>query len=101
MNGPPALGQVADGIHRIQQEVDQHLLDLDGIAPEHLSQLFDSFFSTKRRGMGLGLSITRTIVDAHGGRVWAESTPGTGTVFHVVLPQIAAQATVPLAQAAA
>ena len=49
-----------------------------GIAPEHLTKVFDSFFSTKRKGMGLGLSITRTIVEAHGGRVWAENGPRRG-----------------------
>ena len=61
-----------------------------GIAPEHLTKVFDSFFSTKRKGMGLGLSITRTIVEAHGGRVWAENGPGEGALFRVELPLAAA-----------
>ena len=57
-----------------------------GIAPEHRAKLFESFFSTKPSGMGLGLSITRTIVEAHGGRIRAESGPEDGTVFQVELP---------------
>jgi len=57
-----------------------------GIAAEHRAKIFESFFSTKGRGMGLGLSITRTIVEAHGGRVWAEGVPGGGTVFQAELP---------------
>ena len=57
-----------------------------GIAPEHRTKLFESFFSTKSNGMGLGLSITRTIVEAHGGRVWVECGPGEDTVFQVELP---------------
>ena len=57
-----------------------------GIAAEHLPRLFDSFFSTKQKGMGLGLSIARTIVEAHGGTLRAENGPGGGALFHVELP---------------
>ena len=57
-----------------------------GIAPEHLDHLFDSFFTTKKRGVGLGLSIARSIVAAHGGRIWAESDPGYGATFRLALP---------------
>ena len=57
-----------------------------GIAAEHLPRLFDSFFSTKQKGMGLGLSIARTIVEAHGGRIRAENGRGEGALFHVELP---------------
>jgi signal transduction histidine kinase len=58
----------------------------EGIAPEHIGKLFDSFFSTKQRGMGLGLSIARTIVEAHGGRIRVENGAQGGAVFHVDLP---------------
>jgi signal transduction histidine kinase len=57
-----------------------------GIAPEEMPRLFDSFYSSKEKGMGLGLAISRTIVEAHGGRIWAENVPGQGAVFRVSLP---------------
>jgi two-component system sensor kinase FixL len=63
-----------------------------GIAPEVAAQLFQPFVTTKRQGMGVGLSISRTIIEAHGGRLWAEPNPGGGTVFHMTLATIAAGA---------
>ena len=61
-----------------------------GIAPEDLPRLFDSFFTTKRLGMGLGLPIARTLCEAHGGRIWAEDGPGPGAVFRIELPAASA-----------
>jgi two-component system sensor kinase FixL len=52
-----------------------------GLAPEVAAQLFKPFVSTKSQGMGVGLSICQSIVEAHGGRIWAEANPGGGTVF--------------------
>jgi signal transduction histidine kinase len=62
-----------------------------GINPEQLPILFDSFFTTKRGGMGMGLSIVRTIVQAHNGKVWAENGHGGGATFYVQLPTIRAE----------
>jgi signal transduction histidine kinase/CheY-like chemotaxis protein len=63
-----------------------------GIAPEHLPRVFDRFYqgqSSDRRGTGLGLAICRAIVEAHGGRIWAESEPGKGAAFYFTLPTAA------------
>jgi two-component system sensor kinase FixL len=56
-----------------------------GLAPEAEAQLFRPFVTTKRGGMGVGLSICRSIVEAHGGRIWAEPYPGGGTIFRFTL----------------
>jgi two-component system sensor kinase FixL len=56
-----------------------------GIAQEISEQLFQPFVTTKRQGMGVGLSISRTIIESHGGRIWAEPNPSGGTIFHFTL----------------
>jgi two-component system sensor kinase FixL len=56
-----------------------------GIAPEIAEQLFQPFITTKRHGMGIGLSISRAIVEAHNGRIWVEPNPSGGTIFHFTL----------------
>jgi two-component system sensor kinase FixL len=59
-----------------------------GISPDVADQLFQPFVTTKRTGMGVGLSISRTIIEAHGGRLWAEENPGGGTRFCFTLPAV-------------
>jgi signal transduction histidine kinase len=57
-----------------------------GIPQEKLNHVFDPFFTTKEQGMGMGLSIARTIIQAHQGRIWAENHAEGGAVFHLSLP---------------
>jgi len=57
-----------------------------GIPPDQLSRLFEPFFTTKPHGMGMGISIARTIIRAHHGRIWAENNPDGGATFRFTLP---------------
>jgi C4-dicarboxylate-specific signal transduction histidine kinase len=59
-----------------------------GIHPEHLERVFESFYTTKPRGTGMGLSICRSIIDAHGGRLWAEANEPRGAIFQFTLPAV-------------
>ncbi len=64
-----------------------------GIPADTFDRLFDSFYTTKSSGLGLGLSISKTIVEAHGGRIWAVNNPGAGATFCFTLPPAARCAT--------
>src|SRR5258707_1800849 len=57
-----------------------------GIDPSHLERVFDTFYTTKSSGTGMGLSICRSIIEAHGGRLWAEANEPRGTIFQFTLP---------------
>ena len=57
-----------------------------GLPAENPEQIFDAFHTTKPQGTGMGLAITRSIVEGHGGRVWAIANSGAGATFHFTLP---------------
>jgi signal transduction histidine kinase len=58
-----------------------------GLDPDTMSRIFDPFYTTKPDGMGMGLSISRSILQNHGGRLWATAHDGPGTSFHFTLPK--------------
>ena len=57
-----------------------------GIKPDEAEHLFEAFYTTKAQGMGMGLAISRSIIEAHGGRLWFETNRGPGTTFFLSLP---------------
>jgi len=63
-----------------------------GLDPQHLDRLFDAFYTTKSHGLGIGLAISRSIIEAHGGRLWARANAPRGAVFQFTLPAMTAPA---------
>src|SRR5713226_4236974 len=95
MNGAEAMQSVTDRprelVIRSCQDVTQQVLvgvtDCGvGISAENADRLFNPFFTTKSGGMGMGLSICRSIMEAHGGRLWATANQPHGAVFQFTLP---------------
>ena len=89
------------GVRGDRVQLQQLIINLviNGIDPANPNRLFDAFYTTKSGGMGLGLSICRSIVDAHGGRIWAANHGGGGAVFSFTLPDPAGRATAVVAPA--
>lgn len=80
-------------VHREQGFIEVIVSDSGpGLAPEIATNLFAPFQSTKAAGMGVGLSISRTIIEAHEGRIWADASPYGGTSFHFTLPDAEGEA---------
>ena len=57
-----------------------------GIDPDNLERIFEAFYTTKSGGIGIGLAICRSVIDAHGGRLWAQANEPRGAVFQFTLP---------------
>jgi signal transduction histidine kinase len=95
MNAIEAMSAVKDRarilrIRTAQQDPDSVLVAVQdsgmGLDPAQLERIFDAFYTTKQGGMGIGLSVSRSIIDAHGGRIWAALNEGPGLTFRFELP---------------
>lgn len=98
MNGMDAMSQVEEaqrvliicGRRETQEGVSRALVSVQdcgsGFKPEEMDRLFEAFYTTKSQGMGMGLAISRSIIEAHGGQLWAETNQGSGATFLFSLP---------------
>jgi PAS domain S-box-containing protein len=94
INGIQAMASVTDRprelLVRSRRDGDHVLVAVEdagvGINPEHVDRLFDAFFTTKPTGIGMGLSISHSIIEAHGGRIWASNHTGPGATFQFTVP---------------
>ena len=95
MNAVEAMGSVEEGPRELsicteQTQANGVLVAVrdsgPGVDPENIERVFEAFYTTKSSGVGMGLSICRSIIDAHGGRLWAEANEPRGSVFQFTLP---------------
>jgi signal transduction histidine kinase len=98
MNGIEAMAEISDRGRELSVRAQRHQLDDGpgvlvsvedtgpGLAPESLDRVFEAFYTTKAKGLGMGLSISRSIVEAHGGRLWVSVNNGPGLTFQFVVP---------------
>jgi PAS domain S-box-containing protein len=99
LNGIEAMHDTKSGgqleIRSVRGENGQLLISVSdtgvGLPAEQADQIFNAFFSTKAQGTGMGLSISRSIIESHGGRLWATSNPNRGATFSFTLPTAEAQ----------
>jgi len=98
MNGVEAMDKMAGGERKISIRARRHeyndksvvLVSVQdsgvGLKAAELDRVFEAFYTTKAQGMGMGLAISRSIVEAHGGRLWVAPSRGPGTTFEFILP---------------
>jgi C4-dicarboxylate-specific signal transduction histidine kinase len=94
LNAAEAMGSVEEGVRELLISTEQDHADAlvavrdsgPGIDPAHLDRVFDAFYTTKSSGTGMGLSICRSIIEAHGGKLWAEANEPRGVVFQFTVP---------------
>jgi len=98
VNGMDAMNTVEEsnriliicGRHQTRDGIAEVLLSVQdsgiGLRPEEADRLFEAFYTTKPNGMGMGLAISRSIIEAHGGRLWTELNKGPGATFLFSLP---------------
>jgi signal transduction histidine kinase len=84
------LGPAGELTITSRPEDDQLLISVndtgEGLPPEQTDRIFNAFFTTKPQGTGMGLAISRSIVESHGGRLWATARSGRGATFQFTLP---------------
>jgi signal transduction histidine kinase len=95
LNAVEAMGSVEEGTRELSIGTEQdrtggvRIVVRDsgpGIDSKNIERVFEPFYTTKSTGVGMGLSICRSIIDAHGGRLWAEANTGRGSLFQFTLP---------------
>jgi PAS domain S-box-containing protein len=102
LNAAEAMGSVEAAPRELLISTEQHHADVlvavrdsgPGIDPAHLERVFEAFYTTKSGGVGMGLSICRSIIDAHGGRLWVEANEPRGTIFQFTLPSAEAKSSI-------
>jgi signal transduction histidine kinase len=95
LNAVEAMSSVEEGARELSIITEQGQMDGvlvavrdsgPGIDPGHLERVFEPFYTTKTTGVGMGLSICRSIIDAHGGRFWVDANTPRGAIFQFTLP---------------
>jgi len=103
LNAAEAMGSMEEGARELLISTEQDQAGVvvavrdsgPGIDPAHLDRVFDAFYTTKSGGTGMGLSICRSIIHAHGGKLWAEANEPRGAVFQFTLPGAERELTTP------
>jgi C4-dicarboxylate-specific signal transduction histidine kinase len=104
LNAVEAMGSVETEARELLISTEQDHTDVlvavrdsgPGIDPKHLERVFEAFYTTKPSGVGMGLAICRSIIDAHGGRLWADANRPRGAIFQFTLPSAERELTKPL-----